>query len=192
MTAIDRWMPVYDVTATYCTRVEAPVERVFEAVLDADVGGHPLVALLMGLRMIPGVLLEPLKTLRRLRRAEGAGRRTLRGQVSDRFVLLETLAPTETVFGLTGRFWTATGGLLSTDPATFRQLPPAGTARAAWNFLLTPLSDRDCILATETRMRCSDPATLRQFRRYWAVVAPGSGLIRRVMLRRIRRKAEAG
>src|SRR5215213_1917910 len=46
-------------------------------------------------------------------------------------------------------------------------------------------------LATETRVRCTDPASRRSFLRYWTVVGPFSGLIRREMLRSIRRAAES-
>jgi hypothetical protein len=48
-----------------------------------------------------------------------------------------------------------------------------------------------CALATETRIRCADPATLRAFRRYWRLVAPGSGLIRHAILGQVRREAMA-
>jgi hypothetical protein len=36
-----------------------------------------------------------------------------------------------------------------------------------------------CILSTETRVLAVDAAALRAFRRYWLVVGPFSGLIRR-------------
>lgn len=40
------------------------------------------------------------------------------------------------------------------------------------------------------RVRCADAAARRAFGRYWRVVRPGSGLLRHVMLRRIRAWAE--
>ena len=45
-------------------------------------------------------------------------------------------------------------------------------------------------LSTETRVRCSEDASRRRFRLYWAVIAPFSGLIRREVLRTIRHEAE--
>jgi hypothetical protein len=39
-------------------------------------------------------------------------------------------------------------------------------------------------------VRCADAATRRAFRRYWLVVRPASGLLRRLMLARVRRAAE--
>jgi hypothetical protein len=41
-------------------------------------------------------------------------------------------------------------------------------------------------------VRFGDAASARQFARYWLVVQPFSGLIRRRMLALIRRKAEGG
>jgi len=46
-------------------------------------------------------------------------------------------------------------------------------------------------LTTETRVLCSGTAALRSFKRYWLVVGPFSGLIRRHILRAIARVAEA-
>ena len=188
---IDSWMPAFDVAAEYAIRIEAPVERVYDAVLTTDFSRQPVVALLMGLRAIPAFLAAPLSFFRRRRTPGIAGGQRLGSLLSRKFVQLEALPPFELVLGLTGRFWTAGGSLIETDPATFRAAPPPGTARAAWNFSVTSLPDGACRLATETRVRCADLPTARQFRRYWGVVAPGSGLIRWAILRQIRRRAES-
>ena len=47
-------------------------------------------------------------------------------------------------------------------------------------------------LSTETRVLATDEASRRAFRRYWLVIRPFSGLIRRVWLRAIRQRAEGG
>jgi hypothetical protein len=190
MTLLDHWMPEADVTAAYAITVAAPASRVYDALRRTDFGRHPLIAFLMGLRAIPALLTAPAATWRRLRPpvgTTGAAGSLLRGA----FVLLEDRPPEGLVLGLTGRFWTPTGGLLATDVATFRECPPPGTARAAWEFGLEALPDGRTRLRTETRVRCSDPQTRRRFRRYWRLVAPGSGLIRRAILRRVRQTAEA-
>ncbi len=188
-TLLDAWMPEYDTTATYATTVAAPAERVYQAILATDFGSHPLVAFLMGIRLLPGLLVAPRETLRRLREREERATRNLGSMVGEHFVLLEAAPPSEIVLGITGRFWTLAASLGATDPATFRDPPPAGQARAAWNFSVTPLAGGGCRLATETRVRCSDVATRRQFRRYWKLVAPGSGLIRIAILGQIRNAA---
>jgi hypothetical protein len=46
-------------------------------------------------------------------------------------------------------------------------------------------------LSTETRVHVEDQAARREFRRYWLVVRPFSGLIRTCLLRAAKRRAEA-
>ena len=188
--ALDSWMPAPDVSAAYITTVAAPADQVYEALLATDFGRHPVVALLMGLRALPAFLAAPVASWRRSRvpRAGRTGR--LKALLNADFVLLEEIPPFELVIGLTGRFWTLSGGLVPTDAATFREAPPAGFARAAWNFTVQPLDSGRSRLGTETRVRCADAATTRRFRTYWRVVAPGSGLIRWAILRQVRRRAE--
>ena len=45
-------------------------------------------------------------------------------------------------------------------------------------------------LSTETRIKVGDPAARRKFARYWRVIRPFSGLIRILLLRAARRRAE--
>ncbi len=183
-------MPEFDVAATYATTIKATPAQVYAAILETDFGSHPIVALLMGIRSIPAFLTSPRATWRRLQLAKASGGRQLKTMLSDDFVLLEEAPPSEMVLGLTGRFWTPSGGLVRSDPATFRGVPPAGLARAAWNFHVAATDDGRTRLSTETRVRCGDAATARQFKRYWQLVAPGSGLIRWVILREVRQRAE--
>jgi hypothetical protein len=46
-------------------------------------------------------------------------------------------------------------------------------------------------LSTETRVSAADPSARRRFRLYWLAIRPFSGLIRRVWLRAIKRRAES-
>jgi hypothetical protein len=46
-------------------------------------------------------------------------------------------------------------------------------------------------LTTETRVHVPDPVSLRKFRRYWRIVRPLSGLIRKRILEAAKRRAEA-
>jgi hypothetical protein len=181
---IDTWMPEYHFVERHQALVRASESTVYRSLMEADFGGHPIVRLLLGLRALPGLLLgrriwaRPTRPLR-LRDAPGFG-----------FVLLEEHAPHEVVLGLTGRFWRVAGGLLPTDPRTFRDSVPAGSARAAWSFALSPRGGGATLLTTETRIRCADAAAQRAFGRYWLLVRPGSGLLRRALLRSVRADAE--
>lgn len=67
-------------------------------------------------------------------------------------------------------------------------IPPA-RAIAAMNFLVEPRGT-GCRVITETRVHATDAAARRRFALYWFVIRPGSGLIRRMWLAAIKRRAE--
>lgn len=71
----------------------------------------------------------------------------------------------------------------------YRQLAGPGWARATMNFLIEPRG-RCSRVTTETRVHASDARTRRRFGLYWALIYPGSALIRRMWLRAIGRRAE--
>jgi hypothetical protein len=150
--------------------------------------------LLLGLRAIPGAvagaLRQPGDAWRRLRMRSSA-RLTMRDVVAGGFTVIAEDPPRELVLGVDGAFWRLGGDLRRVDATSFRGSQPPGTARAAWNFHLVERADGACALSTETRVRCADASSRRRFRAYWLIVRPGSGLIRRMMLRSIRRAAEA-
>ena len=189
-TLLDSWMPACDVSARYGVSIHASPERVYATLLATDFGRPWLVRGLMGFRLLPGLLRSPAATWRRLRRGGGSRRASLSDLAHSDFLLLEAAPPREIVLGITGRFWTLAAEIVRIPPERFREPLPVGLAQAAWSFEVTA-SGAGCELATETRIRCADPATLRAFRRYWRLVAPGSGLIRHAILGQVRREAMA-
>lgn len=77
-----------------------------------------------------------------------------------------------------------------TSPDEFRTIHGAGYAKAAMNFRIDQSPLAMCVVTTETRVWTSDAATRRKFALYWWTIRLGSGLIRRMWLRAIRRRAE--
>lgn len=61
---------------------------------------------------------------------------------------------------------------------------------AAMNFLITPEAS-GCRVTTETRVFAADAKARRRFALYWFVIRPGSGIIRRMWLRAVKRRAQA-
>src|SRR5262245_10965975 len=183
-------MPVFDVSASYGTTVRASPEAVYRALWETDFDREPLIRALLTLRALPDLLLHPRTTWRRMQdrrhRAPEGLRHMLRG---DGFVLLAESPSEELILGVTGRFWTPSARLVPSSAVTFREPIPVGLARGAWNFRLEPAGEATR-LTTETRVRCGDEASRRAFKRYWFVIGGASGLIRKVMLRRIKRTAE--
>jgi hypothetical protein len=190
MTLLNSWMPTYDVSARYTIRIDAPPTDVYATLVSTDFGRPLVVRALMAIRLLPGLLRSPGTTWKRLRRAGPTSRASLTDLDRSDFVLLERQPPREIVLGITGRFWSLSAATIRVPPASFRDPLPAGFAQAAWSFEVTGTADGS-ELATETRVRTADPETRRQFRRYWRVVSPGSGLIRHAILSQVRREAIA-
>lgn len=188
MTLLDSWMPSYDIAARYQMAIAAPPAQVYSTLMTTDLSKPWMVRALMGLRLIPGLLRAPRAAWQRLRKPRQPSRASLSDLSHSDFVLLEQSPPREIVLGITGRFWTMSPSIIQIPPERFRDPVPPGVAQAAWNFEVTEMAGAS-ELATETRIRCADPDTLRQFRRYWRVVAPGSGLIRHAILMQVRREA---
>ncbi|HSI97482.1 MAG TPA: hypothetical protein VK926_03900, partial [Gaiellaceae bacterium] len=86
-------------------------------------------------------------------------------------------------------FWRLRGGGGEPRPKTveeFVAFDRPDVAKAVIDFRVEP-----SLLSTETRVHVPDPGSRRKFRRYWLVIRPFSGLIRILMLRAARRRAEA-
>ncbi len=186
MTHLDTWLPDYEFDEHHELIVHARLATVRQVLGEIDVARIPLIRALMTLRRLPAFLVSPRRSLEARRRSSGQrhGLTALAG-----FTLLSDEA-SEVVVGLTGRFWKLRGEILESEPATFREAPPAGTARAAMNFRLEPESAERTRVSTDTRIHCADAATRRTFGWYWRLIRPGSGWIRIAMLREVRRIAE--
>jgi hypothetical protein len=72
---------------------------------------------------------------------------------------------------------------------TFVDFARPGQAKGAMNIRLEPLGDGRTLLATETRVWCSDHRARLLFGIYWTLIRVPSGLIRVDMLRAIARRA---
>jgi hypothetical protein len=104
-------------------------------------------------------------------------------------VVLEDAPGEGIVLGLTGQFWRLGGGhdaLRARTAEEFRAFGEADACKAVLDFRTS-----GSLLSTETRVHVSGPAARRKFARYWLVVRPFSGLTRILILRAVKRRAEA-
>jgi len=186
---IDEYLPSYDASEKHSATVEASAERIYTALRTADLAACKTVRLLLTVRALPGALLMGSKGWRILRARMTASIR-LQAFEQRGFTVLDEDPPRELLIGLTGRFWTLRGGLTATDAKSFVESLPPGCARAAWNLRIEPVDPGRNVLVTETRVQCADRKTRRKFGAYWLLIRPGSGLIRRCMLRAIKEEAE--
>lgn len=180
---LDDFLPVWDFQEQHQTLVQARPGLVFQALLEMDLRRSPLVGLLYFLRQLP----------QRLRGGTGENLdrgKSLEGMLRMGFIALERREGRELVLGLVGRPWGLAPELLQLPASEFTRFDRPGMVKVVANFLVEPLANDACRLSTETRIQCLGPDARRLFRRYWTVIRPGSGLIRREMLRLVRREAQ--
>lgn len=159
-------LPEYDFRERHSTRVDAP-DRVFAAIREVTLGEMPVARTLMRLRGMRAAAARPI--IDEMRRTG--------------FDLVAKEPQREVVYASIGQPWKLSGGRRpeGTDFQTFAE---PGYAKMAFNFRLDGET-----LSTETRVLLTDERSRRAFRRYWLVIRPFSGLIRRVWLRAIARRA---
>jgi hypothetical protein len=167
MTGLDRVLPEWHFRERHARRVNAPAERVFAAVREvtlAEMGIFRLLAWLRGIR-VP------------------ADHPFVEVALAGGWEVLAEVAGREFVLGAIGQPWRFRGGQRPAgDFATFDR---PGYAKLAIDWRL-----EDGVLSTETRVFLTDEEARRKFRRYWFVIRPWSGLIRRVWLSAIALRAE--
>ena len=129
-------------------------------------------------RALREVTFREVPLVRALLVARGLGLRsaedTVLGAMVPRATVLEDVPGEGVVLALSGQFW------------RLRGRGPEAPATAVIDFRALPGS-----LATETRVHVPDPVSRRKFGCYWRIVRPFSGLIRMVVLRAAKRRAEA-
>lgn len=179
---IDSFAPNPDAVETHSIAIKASAATVHHALWTANLGGSPIIKLLMGLRSLPEFILRGGR-LPRDRKI------TLQTIVNSGFGVLAN-EPEEIVLGVTGKFWRPAGNLQPFDRGSFAGAVPPGVAQGVWNFTMKEDSFGETILSTETRVTCGDRASRRKFRMYWFFVRPFSGLIRLIMLRAVKRACE--
>ena len=180
---LDEVLPRYDFRERHSTVVAAPRPAVWNAIESVTLAEMPVVGALFALRSLPARL----------------GGRPGLPRVQDEPVLAQLYETgfaklaedpgRELVFGLIDQMWKRRGETAEIeDGAEFLAFERAGFVKAAMNFRL---SDRPAgtLLETETRVLATDAGARRGFGRYWLLIRPASGLIRRIWLRAIARRA---
>jgi hypothetical protein len=178
---LDRYLDSFDVRARFELPVKASPEATYQAARELDLGGSLPVMALFAIRTVPHLLAGKVRPSRSM---------TLETMLDAGFVMLAEQAPRELVLGAVGKFWRPDSGIERVAADDFADFDRPGFAKGAMNLTVTPTSGGS-LLATETRVLCTDPASRRKFTFYWRAIAPFSGYIRGVMLREIRRAAQA-
>ena len=182
-TLLESTMPVYDVQEIHSTYVDASPSTVYEAILAVTPGETALARPFMWLRTLP----------RRI-----SGRRGLDEDVWHRPVLsvpgtavLGSDPGREIVVGLIGEFWKLRDAqsVAVVSRQQFMAFDAPGYAVSTLSFHVEPEREGSRV-TTITRVRTTDPASHRAFRRYWRAIGTGSALLRRTWLRAVKARAE--
>lgn len=177
MALIEDLMPAWDVRKRYERLVRAPAGRTWAALQRYDISHDS------------SALTKALLRLRGLRPEAGTGVGAFAG---SRFSVVGERPGAELVVAIAGKFWAIreSNALEPVeDAAHISAYDVPGRAVAVWSFEVAPRNGRS-VLATETRVRCTDDRARRIFKAYWTVIEPFSGMIRRDMLRTVAQMAE--
>lgn len=173
MALIDNFAPAWQFREIHRIAVRAPAEAARRAIREVTAHEIRLFRALTWLRRLgraipPGILNPP------------GDQPILDVALRSEFLLLAE-SPREIVIG---RAVAAPHGVPQpANPDEFRTI-------TVMNFRVDPTAPALCVVHTETGVWASDPRTRRNFGFYWWTIRLGSGLIRRMWLRAIRRRAE--
>lgn len=185
-TLLDELMPEAGHREVHDIWLEATPRATFQALAEVTGREIRLLGPLMALRQLPAFLAG--------RTSPGSfGSPVIDSLEQSGFVRLAEEPDREIVFGVAGRFWKLAGNAPTStvrDRESFVSFNEPGYAKAAMNFLVRS-EGRGSRLITETRIATTDAPAARSFRRYWRLVRPGSGLIRRSWLAAVRRRLAA-
>lgn len=179
---LDTLLAVTDFRERHERRVAAPPSAVWAALHELQLGDVMLSRALMGLRTLPA----------RLAARERSRRTGARLLDHTPIPLLAADPHRALVAGGVLQPWKLLGGAEPPrlDAQALRDFDEPGWLKCATDFRLEPDGD-GTRLSTETRVQATDPRTRVRFTPYWLLIRPGSGLIRRDLLRAAAHRAEA-
>jgi len=180
VTQLDAFMPRWQFSEHHQRHVNAAPERVFEAIRGVRADEIALFRLLTWIRRGGRETAEGILNA-------GSDKPILDVATRSGFIYLADDAPRELVLGTA--VIAPRRGQCAMTPELFRETLSPGFAIAAMNFRVTP-DGSGSLVTTDTRVYANDARSLRNFKRYWRVIYPGSALIRVMWLRAVARRAE--
>lgn len=183
---LDEFLPRYDFNEIHKVNVNASPASTLAAVKELLPGElSPLVYWMLNLRELPA------RWMGKTEAAMPESKPFLKQLLEDGGFHLLAETDEEIVFGLIGQFWKLDGGPQVTiqDAAAFQAFERSDYAKVAANLAVQGIAGKTA-LSTETRIWAPDAATRRKFAFYWRLISMGSGWIRILWLRAIKRRAE--
>jgi hypothetical protein len=188
-------VPTYDYTEVHSIHVKATPEAAYRAVNEITMAEiSPIMGWLFFLRTLPekvagrnGATLSPQGPL-------------LSSMLKNGFTKLAEEKSAEIVFGMIvpgtiGRVWQKSSGRTPElrNAEEFLAFNNTAYLKVVANYYVKKAATPGyVIISTESRTKALSASARAKFAPYWRVIRPFSGLIRRLMLRGIKRRAEAG
>jgi hypothetical protein len=180
---LDQFMPLYDVAERHHVHVAAPPAVTLAAAATADLWQSAMVCAIFktrelvlgsatGPEAVPQGLLAYMQSIGWRPLVEEPGR--------------------EIVMGAVTQPWKANVTFRGLAPEVFKAFREPGYVKIAWTLRADPVaSGSGTLFLTETRVLATDPDARARFRWYWARFSPGIVVIRKLLLRQVRKAAEA-
>ena len=196
MTLVDEFLPVYDVSDSVATVVDADLDSTWTALMDVDlidVGRkRPLVGLLGAIRAFPDMVATLVSgTVPRM-----PSRMRLRDMstlplAGGGWVALGERPRDEIALGLIGKFWRPVIEFAEVDQKDFAAFATPGFAKTVYSLSVRSLdSDRTLLCGVMRTATTSDDAR-RWFRRYWTIgIGAGAHVLVNGLLGVVRSYAE--
>jgi hypothetical protein len=185
-TLLDDIMPEYQFSERHSERIHAKPEQVMQAIRQLTVGDMKSLVTLLKIR---GAALRLHDT--------GDFVRHVRSLQDTR--LLDTFSESGYIFGSSEHAIVMCGGanMRANRPLEVRTLQEfadyweQGAVKMAYDFNVEDAGGGWSTVTAETRVVATDDSTRRGMGRYWRLIVPGSGLLRRQWLIGIKRRAES-
>jgi hypothetical protein len=168
---LDEFLPEYNFSKKHSMTIYADAERIFYVLKELNFNSF-LIKLLLMLR---GIRLRDI---------------SLTLSEKSYFTLLGEDDGKEILFGIIGKFWKWKGGLFQIKKEEYKEFSLTGFAKAVWGFSASPVEQEKTILSTETRVLCIGDSAKRWFSIYWFCIEPFSAVIRKIILYKIKFRAE--
>ena len=179
---LDQLMPDYDVVEHHSLRVDAPPGATLAAAEHVDLTASRLVRAIFGLRA----------TAMGAKRAESDRPQGLIAETTSMgWRVLAEIPGHEMVLGAAAQPWLADVTFRPLAPEAFAAFNEPGYVKIAWTLRVDSAFPAGTMFHTETRAQATDADARDRFSRYWTRVVPGVVAIRWILLRLLKKAAEA-
>lgn len=178
MTALDRVIPAPALLEIDEIDLAIPPARAWEILRHGDLGGSPLAHALFAVRSLPERIAHKSASELTLRVDELRSTTTNPG-----FQVLVDEPNHEVVVGAIGKVWHLEIPFVHVaDAESYRDFSAPGFVKVAWALRVSPHGKDDAHVEIELRVDATDRDAWSKFRRYFALIGPGSRFIRRSLL----------